>query len=248
MHVEFARHAALAFFTIEQHEVLAKLGAIVGDAAHLQRAARAAAAGQHAMPVGHRAGAHFLHRRRLREHAPAHHERHHASTVQEQDPADRPSEQQFAAAVVQPRVPVHLLGEREFAQRRGEHVRQHVDGGLAAFTADEREIGALRRLDAFQLRDLDAVLAREADGRGRGLTVGTEGRGDGRAAHRLFEIALTFGDARDRGRQAARRREGFDRGAGRQPERGELRGQPVGELLGQRRQPARGELLAPDLQ
>jgi len=59
---------------------------------------------------------------------------------------------------------------------------------------------------------------------------------------------LTFGDARDRGGQAARRREGFDRRAGRQPERGELRGQPIGELLGQRRQPARGQLFAPDLQ
>ena len=218
VHVELARHAALALFTIEQHEVLAQLRAIVGDAAHLQRAARAAAAGQHAMPVGHRAGAHFLHRRRLREHAAAHHERHHASAVQEQNPADRPPEQQFAAAIVQPRVPVHLLRERQLAQRRGEHVRKDVDRGLAAFTPREREIGPFRRVDPFQLGDLDAVLAREADRGGRGLAVGTERRGDGRAADRLLEIALTFGDARDRGGQAARGREGFDRGPGRQPE------------------------------
>ena len=90
--------AALALFAIEQHEVLRQLRAIVGDAPHLQRAAGAAAAGEHAMPVGHRAGAHFLHHRRLREHAAAHDERHDAAAVQEQDPADRPPEQQLAAA------------------------------------------------------------------------------------------------------------------------------------------------------
>ena len=58
--VELAGDARVPLLALEQHEVLAQLGPVVGHRAHLEGAAGAAAAGQHAVAVGHRAGAHVL--------------------------------------------------------------------------------------------------------------------------------------------------------------------------------------------
>ena len=83
------------------------------NVSHLDRAAGAAAGRQEAVAVGHA--------RRSRRPAPAapararraaDRERHDAAAVEEQQPADRPAEQQLALAVVEHRVPVHLLRER----------------------------------------------------------------------------------------------------------------------------------------
>ena len=68
------------------------------------------------MAVGDRARADVLHERRLRGCGAADRERHDAAAVEEQQPADRPAEQQLALAVVEHRVPVHLLRERQAAQ------------------------------------------------------------------------------------------------------------------------------------
>ena len=111
--------------------------------AHLDGAAGAAARRQEAMAVGDRARRHVLHLAGLRRRRARDRERHDAAAVDEQDPADRPAEQQLAAAVVEHRVPVHQLRERQPAQRAAEHVRQHVDRRLAALLLPEGEVRAL---------------------------------------------------------------------------------------------------------
>ena len=86
-------------------------------------AAGAPARRQEAMAVGHRAGRHVLDQRPRGVRRAADRERHDAAAVEEQQPADRTAEQQLALAVVERRVPVHLLRERQVAQHAGRAAR-----------------------------------------------------------------------------------------------------------------------------
>ena len=76
-----------------------------------------------------------------------------------------------------------------------EDVGQHVDGGLAALLLPERQVGALRRLDALERADVDALFGGEARRRRRRAVRG-EARGHGRAGDQLLEIGLAFGETR----------------------------------------------------
>ena len=200
------------------------------------------------MTVGDRAGRHVLHLPGLRRRRTRHGERDDAAAVDEQKPADRPSEQQIAATVVEHRVPVHRLGERQAAQRAAENVRQHIDRRLAPLLPAERQILALRRLDALERGDLHALLRGEASGRRRRRAVGLEAGGRRWSVHQLLEIGLPLGDAYDPNREAARRAERVDGRLRRQAVLAQLRGDDFADFVGEARQPARGQLLAADLQ
>ena len=89
-------------------------------------------------------------RARSRKNIPRDAERHDASPVGEEQPADRTAEEQFALAVLEHRVPAHQFREREPAQCAAKHRGKHVDRGFAALLLPKREIGALRSLNAFE--------------------------------------------------------------------------------------------------
>ena len=112
-------------------------------------------------------------------------ERHDAAAVEEEQPANRPAEEQLALAVVQLRVPVHLLREREIAQHARQHVRQRVDGAAAALLpAVRRGTRPSASAPASAARTSTPVLAREAERRRRRLAVLVEGGRDRRAGQR----------------------------------------------------------------
>jgi hypothetical protein len=146
-----------------------------------------------------------LRRRRSRDR-----EGHDTPTVQKEDPANRPSKQQFAAAVVEHRVPVHQLGEREATQCRPQHLGQHIDRGLAALLLPEREIHTFRRFDALESGDLSTVSRRETDGRLCRRAVGCEACRHRRAVHQFLEIGLALGQTCNADGQAPRSAVGFN--------------------------------------
>ena len=235
------RVARLAF---DHHEILEELRAILVEAPHLDGPSGAAARRQEAMAVGDRARSHVLDDGALGGLEPADDKRHDAPAVQEQDPADGPAEQQLAAPVVELGVPVHLPGKREVAQHAREHVRQHVDRGFAPDAPAERQVDALGGLDALEALRVDAVLAREPGGGGRGLAVGLERGGGGRPHEQLFEVGLALGDAGDAHRQAPRRAVGLDGRLDLEAQVLHPRGGRLANLGRQRGQPAGGNLLA----
>ncbi len=249
MRIELPHEPVMTLGVLEQDEVLAEPLLVVADAADLDGPAGTPAHREEAMAVGERAGAHVLHEVGLRARAATNHEGDHAAAEQEQHPADRPAERELALAVVEPGVPPHLLGERQVAQRRPEHVGQHVDGGAPTLTLDDRQVLALRGGHARQFGHLDAVLAREARPRRAW------------ACHRRAKAADTAGpltfssrsDCRsatrdDVRREAARRGAALDGTVGREAEVLQPLPEALGELLGQGGQPRRGEFLAANLE
>ena len=240
--VELPRDLRVPLLAVEHHEVLEEARSILVEAAHLDGPPGASARRQEAVAIGDGPRAHVVDDAALRGLEPADHERHDAAAEEEQDPADRPAEEQLAAPIVQLGVPVHLLGERQVAQHAGEHVREHVDRRLAADLPAERQVDAFGRLGALEGVHLDAVLAREAGGGRRGLAPRLEGRGDGRPQEQFLEVGLPIGDVRDAHREAPRRAVGLDgrfglEAQGLHPGRGRLanlrrqRGQPAGRNL-----------------
>ena len=129
---EAARDAILALLTIENDEMFAEPRGVVVEGAHLHRAPCPAARRQKAVAVGHRSRHNFLHRGRLGQLRAPNRERHDASAVEIENPANRTPEQQIALSVLEIRVPVHGLGKTERSQRRRQHVGQHINRRLAA--------------------------------------------------------------------------------------------------------------------
>ena len=123
---------------------------VVVERLDLDRAAGASARRQEAVAVGHAPDRTSCTSGAWAASRAADVERDDAAAVQEQQPANRPAERQLALAVVEPRVPVHVLRERQAAQQAAHHVRQRVDGCPAALALAEREVLALRRLDRFE--------------------------------------------------------------------------------------------------
>ena len=164
---EPAGDAILALLPVENHEMFGEASRVVVERAHLDRPPRPAARRQEAMAVRDGCRHDFLDRRRFGQLGAADRERDDAPAVQVENPANRPPEQQIAFAVLEKRVPLHRLREAERAQRRRQHIRQHVDGGFAALMFAIAEIRAFRRFDALELCDVDVVFAREPDGRRR---------------------------------------------------------------------------------
>ena len=153
MPFELARDPIAALGVVEDDEVLLEARLVLVEAAHLDRSAGAAARGQESVAVGQRARLDLLHQRAGGVGRAADGEGHHPSAVEEQQPADRPAEHELASPVVERRVPLHLLGERQVAEHAAEHVGQGVDGALAALALQNDEVFALRGLRAPQLLD-----------------------------------------------------------------------------------------------
>ena len=141
---EIAGDAVASFRMIEDNEMFGQLGLILVEAANLDRAAGAAARGQKPMAVGQRSGLDVLDLRARGAWHTADGVRHDAAAIQKQQPANRPPEQQLATPVVEPGVPVHLLGEREIAKQAREDVGQRIDGTSPALVLLERQVLALR--------------------------------------------------------------------------------------------------------
>ena len=246
--VELARDLVVALAPLENHEVLEEPRAILVERPYLDRAPRAAAGREEPVAVGDGARRHVLHLSALRRGGAADRERHHAAAIDEQNPADRPAEQQLAAPVVERRVPVHRLRERQPAQRAAEDAGQHVHGRLPALPPAKREVVPFRRLHALERRDLYALLRGEAARRWRRLPVGFERGRHRRTVDQLLEIGLPLRNPRHTHGEPPRRAVGFDRGLGCEPMRAQLGADDVADLHGEHGQPAGGQLLAADLE
>ena len=90
------------------------------------------------MSVGDGTGGHVLDLTRLRGGGAADRERHHATTVQEEHPANRAAEHELSTPIVEHRVPVHRFRERHSAKRGAEDAGQHVDRRLPALPFAKR--------------------------------------------------------------------------------------------------------------
>src|SRR5207244_9266962 len=98
LRVELAGDLVVALAALEDDEVLEQPRAVLVERPHLDRPARAAAGRQKSVAVGDGAGRDVLNLSRLRRGRARDRERHHTPAVDEEDPADRPSKQQRAAA------------------------------------------------------------------------------------------------------------------------------------------------------
>ena len=144
-------------------------------------------------------------------------------------------------------IPPHLLREREVSQQPAGHVREHIDGGLAALPDPIGQIRAFRRLEPLERGDVDAVLLRKPDGRRSRFTIRLERGGDRRPADHLFEIGLALGQLGHARRQPPRGAVALRRRLRREPSPLETRVEMPGKLRRQSREPPRRELLASDL-
>ena len=165
------------------------------------------------MPVGDGAGAHVLHarataRRRSRRMSYGHD----AAAVEEQQPAHRTAEVKLALPVLELRVPVHRLREREIAQQ----ARQARRAARRPMARPRWRLRTARYLPfgvsiSLERVGLDADLAREADGRRRELPIGAARGRDRRTADDFLEVCLPFGDAPHAHGEPPRRRPRLDR-------------------------------------
>ncbi len=169
---------------------------------------------------------------------------------QEDEPADRAAERERPAAVLEPRVPAHALGEREAAEHRSDEPGNDLGRRTARRLLHEPQVelgglgGVLGALD--ELLDRDAVLLREAERGTRPLPRRVLRHLDRGAPHRLLTVGLA---GRDVGlqREPPRRVEDDD-ARGIEPLAAGGLGEARRELLGEARQPRRGHLLEADLQ
>ena len=248
LRVELACNLVVALAALEDHEVLEQPRAVFVEGPDLDGPPRASARRQEAVSVGHRARRDLLHLTRLGRRGTGDRERHDAAAIDEQNPADRPAEQQLAPAVLELRIPVHQFRERQAAQRSAEHVREHVDRRLAPLLLSIGQVGALGGFDALERGDVDALLGREAARGRRRRAVSAEARRNRRAVDQILEIGLPLGETGDPDRQPPRRAVGFGRRLRRQAVRAQLGEDDLANLVRQAGQPAGRQLLASDFE
>ncbi len=230
VHLEIARDPVAPVGVAEDHEVLGQLRLVLVEAADLDRTSCAAARRQKPVTVGQRARLHVLDRRSGRSCRSPDRERDDAATVEKEQPPDGTAEEQLPPPVVERRVPVHLLGERQIAKHAGEDVGQRIDGAAPALVLLKGQVLALRRLRARQLLERHALLAGKAQSGRTGLAVLGEGGRDGRAGDRFVEVLLPLRDAGDAGGQTPGRAEALDRSARRDAKFREARVEPLAKL------------------
>ena len=199
------------------------------------------------MAVGLGSGADVLHGRSLRRLRPAYDERDDASAVHQHQPTYGSGEDKIAFAVIEVGVPAHLLGKRQVPEKPTHDIGKHVHRRFAALIHPVRQVGSLRRVEAFESRHLDAVLLCETQGGGRRLTAWLERRRDGRPRHELFEIALALDQLCHTRRQPSRGAEPLGRRRGTEPELLEACVELPCKLRRQGWQPPGRNLLATDL-
>ena len=246
VHLEIARNPVAPISVLQNHEVLGQLRLVLVEAADLDRTSRAAARRQKPVPVGQRTGRHVLDLRSGRCCRSPDRERDDAAAVEEEQPANGAAEEQLPSPVVERRVPVHLLGECQIAKEAHENVGQRIDGAAPALMLLKGEVLALRRLRARQLLERHALLPGKSQGRRTGLAVLAEGGRDGRSGDRFVEVFLALRDVGDANGQAPRRAEALDGSTRSNPEFGEARAKPLGELPRQPGHPGCGQLFDAD--
>ncbi|MEZ5418790.1 MAG: hypothetical protein R2708_15815 [Vicinamibacterales bacterium] len=244
--IEFPGDAVVALAAFDDDEVLGKAPPVVVEALDLDRPPGAPARREEPVAERHGAGADVLHERARRRRCPHDLERHDASPVEEQHPADGPAAQQFALAVLEQGVPAQLLRILQVAERGAEDARKHVHRGFAAQLATERQVGPLGRLHAFQGRRLDALLPGEAEAGAGERPVGLHGGRHRRPHDQFLEVGLPLRDTQRPRHQAPRRAEGLDGLGRRHPGLGQPGLQAGAELCRQPRQPPCRQLLGPD--
>ncbi len=242
--VEFAGDLGVAVLTLENDEVLEQLRPVLVERPDLDRPARPARRGEEAMAVRDGRRADVQHEPALRRFEAPDGEGHHPAAEQEQNPANRPAEQQLSPAVVESCIPVHLLRERQVAQQARQRVREHVHRSLAADALAVAQVDALGCLHPFQVGGLHPLFPGKPRRRRRRLAVRPDRRGDGRSHDQVFQVGLPLGQARHARGQAPGRAVGFDRRAAGQAQALQARGQMLAGLLRQARQPAGRHLLA----
>ncbi len=243
--VELARDLVVALASLQQDEALDELRAVLLERPDLDGAARRGRSwpgtddrrsAPRSAPPGPSAGLGRLDSEDgERDDAPA---------VQEQDPPDRSPEEQFAAAIVEPGVPAHLLRERHVAQHAGQRLGQHVD----------RRVAALESAVARGRRPSASPVARAPRPRRRASCANPSAAGVGSPVG--LNAAVTAGPLITSSRSACRsgiratravRRRGVlnvSTGASGGNRRArQARRQVVAELPGQRRQPGGGQFL-----
>ncbi len=248
LRLEVAHDPIAAIDPREHHEVLGELLAVLVETADLDGAARPAARGEKPMPVGHRARRHVLDARTRRERLARDRERHDAAAVEKEQPANRPPEHELTFAVVELRVPVHLLREDEIAEHATEHFGEHVNGGAAAHVLGVRQVFSARRVHLNQRVEIRTELAREAEAGVGGVALGVEGRRHGRPHRRVVTIFLSIDQFRDDHREAARRRMRLDGRLHREADFRQAFAETGRERFGDRGQPRRRHLLDANFQ
>ncbi len=246
--VELPRDLVVTLAAFEDDEVFEQPRAILVERANLDGSSCAPARREEPVAVRHRAGRDVLDLSGLRARRPRNRERHDASAVGVENPADGTPEQQLALAVFEHGVPAHQLRERQRAQRPAERVGQDVDGRLPSKPLTKREVLALRSLHPFQRRHFDAVLRRKPGGGRRGRAIGGKAGRDRRPVDDLLEVGLALRNSLDSDHQAPRRAVRLDSRFRRQPPLAQLRRQRFTDLIRQLRQPARRNFLAPELE
>src|SRR5262249_34799373 len=126
-------------------------------------------------------------------------------------------------------------------------VGEHVHRRLPALTEPVGEIDALGRLVLLERGDVDVVLLRESGRRRSRSAIRLERRARRRPRHNLFELGLPLRQARDACRQPPGRAETLDGRPRRETILLQSSLEVAADLARQARQPACGNLLAPDL-
>ena len=143
--------------------------------------------------------------RSLRRSRAADDERHDAAAVQEEQPADRPAERQLALAVVEHRVPAHLLRER--AGRAASPPSTSGSTSTAALPRCCFAVGQVRRPSASRRARAPPTstpcFAAKPAAAGVGSPSGSNARRHRRAGHQLLEIGLALGEPARRARSGA---------------------------------------------
>ena len=148
---------------LEDDEVLEQPGAVLVERSHLDRAARAAARRQEPVAVGDGAGRDVLHLAGLRRGRARDRERHDAAAVQNSiQRIGRPNSRspRPSSSIASQCIAFGKLTARAACRASTSGSTSTV--GLAALPPAEREVLALRRLDALERADVDALLRREA--------------------------------------------------------------------------------------
>src|SRR5262245_42910749 len=122
MRFKFAPNLRFALTAIQNDEVFEEPRLVIVKGLHLDGAPSPPARGEETMAVRVRPRADVLNEWTLRVLDAADHERDHPSAVQEDEPPNRSRKHQIALAVVEIRIPPHLLRKREVAKQSAHHV------------------------------------------------------------------------------------------------------------------------------
>src|SRR5678816_3275922 len=156
MRFQFAADLRFTLAAIQDDEIFEESGLVVVEGLYFDRTTGPPARRQKPVTVRVRSRADVLHKRPLRVLGPTDDEGHDTSAVQQDQPADWSREDEVAFAILEIRVPPHLLRKREIAKQAAHDVRKHVDRRLASLANAVGEIGSPRGFRAVSYTHLRA--------------------------------------------------------------------------------------------